>query len=120
MAGTFPFVFVYQMIAAPFVAGFLVAAWGFWRILEPGTSTITENPFVIAVSIVAAILAFGTMLVMSLSGSYEGWRTGWAWAQGRRFQEALFEGPTVKVLFRFLQKARSAVSHLNLAVSHRH
>lgn len=113
MAGTFPFVFVYQIIAAPFVAALLLAASALCKILEPGASTTTQNPLVILVSIAAAILSFGTMLTMSLAGFYEGWRTGWACAKGRRFQEALYEGPMVKFLGRFLQKARSIVSPLS-------
>src|ERR1700733_6630966 len=58
MAGTFPFVFAYQVIAAPFVAGILLAVWAFWKILEPGTSTTTESPLIIGVSIGGALLAF--------------------------------------------------------------
>jgi len=106
MAGTFPFVFAYQIIAAPFVAVLLVAAWAFWKVLEPGVSTTTQNPVVIVVSITSAFLAFGTVLAMSLAGFYEGWRTGWACGGGRRFQEVLYEGPTVRLIFRILQMAR--------------
>jgi hypothetical protein len=113
MAGTFPFVFAYQLIAAPFVAALLLAAFATWKILEPGASTTTQNPLIIAVSLSAAFLSFGTMLTMSLAGFYEGWRTGWACAKGRRFQEVLYEGPTVKLLGRLLQKARSIVPPLS-------
>jgi hypothetical protein len=112
MAGTFPFVFAYQIIAAPFVAVLLLADLALWKILEPGVSATTQNPLVILVSIAAAFLSFGAMLTMSLAGFYEGWRTGWACAKGRRFQEVLYEGPTVKLISRFLQKARSIVSDL--------
>lgn len=119
MAGTFPFVFAYQVIAAPFVAGLLFAAWAFWKILKPGVSTMTQNPLVIVVSIAAAFLSFGTMLAMSLAGFYEGWRTGWACAKGRRFQEVLYEGPTVSLLCRLLQKARSNVHTLSVALLHK-
>jgi hypothetical protein len=113
MAGTFPFVFAYQLIGAPFVAALLLAAFAIWKILEPGASTTTQNPLVIAVGISAAFLSFGTMLTMSLAGFYEGWRTGWAYAKGRRFQEVLYEGPTVKLLGRLLQEARSIVPPLS-------
>lgn len=109
MAGTFAFVFAYQIIAAPFIAVLLVAAWAFWRIIEPGASATTHNPFVIVVSILAAFLSFGAMLVMSLAGFYEDWRTGWAYAKGRGFLEVLYEGPTVRLLYRLLRKVRSRI-----------
>ena len=109
MAGTFPFVFAYQAIAAPFVAGILLAVWAFWKILEPGTSTTTESPLIIGVSIGGAILFFTVMLSMSPAGFYEGWRTGWACARGRHFQAVMWEGPTTRLLRRLLQKARSRV-----------
>jgi len=111
MAGTFPFVFAYQVIAAPFVAGILLVVWAFWKILEPGTSTTTENPVIIVVSLGGAFLSFVVMLTMSLAGFYEGWRTGWGFASGRRFQEVIWEGPTVRLLRRLLQKARSRRSN---------
>ncbi len=108
MAGTFPFVFVYQLIAsAPIVAALLEAAIGFWRILEPGGSTITENPLVIGTSIIAAFTSFGVILVMSLAGFYEGWRVGWAFANGRRVRDVFDEGPTVKLLSYMLGKVRA-------------
>ena len=113
MATTFPFVFTYQIIAAPVVAALLLVAFAIWKILEPGASTMTQNPIVIVVSISVAFLSFGTILTMSLVGFYEGWRTGWACAKGRRFQEVLYEGPTVRLLGRFLQKARSIVPPLS-------
>jgi hypothetical protein len=114
MAGTFPFVFIYQIIAAPFVAALLLAAFGICNILEPGSSTTTHNPLVIVVSITAALLSFGTMLTMSIAGFYEGWRTGWACADGRRFQGVLYEGYTVRLLRQFLQRARLVVSPLSV------
>jgi hypothetical protein len=107
MAATFPFVIAYQILAAPFVATILLVAWGVWKFLEPGTSTTTENPFVIGVSIGAAFLSFGLMLATSLAGFYEGWRVGWAWARGRRLREAMWERPTVRLLHRLRQRARS-------------
>jgi hypothetical protein len=54
-------------------------------------------------------LSFAVMLTMSLAGFYEGWRTGWACATGRRFQEVMWEGPTMRLLRQLLQKARSRV-----------
>lgn len=51
MAATFPFVFAYQIVAAPFVAGLLFLAWASWKILDTGASETTQNPLVIVVSL---------------------------------------------------------------------
>ena len=104
MAATFPFVLAYQIAAAPFVAGLLFVAWAFWKILEPGASTTTQNPFVIVVSIGAALSSFCAVLGMSLAGFYEGWRTGWACGKGLRLRDVLSEAPTLRLLSRLLQK----------------
>ena len=107
MAGTFPFVFAYELIAAPFVALLLFVAWSIWRIIEPNAmSSTTQNPVAIISSILAAFLSFGVMLTMGLAGFYEGWRTGWVCANGRPFKQALWEGPTVKLLFAFAKKTK--------------
>jgi len=66
MAGTFPFVFVYQVVAAPFVASILLIIWAFWKMMEPGASEMTDSPLIIAVSLGGAFLSFGVMLAMSL------------------------------------------------------
>ena len=104
MAATFPFVFAYQVAAAPLVAGLLFIAWALWKFLEPGASTTTQNPFVIIVSIGAALSSFCAMLGISLAGFYEGWRTGWACGKGFKLRDVLSEAPTLRLLFRLLQK----------------
>lgn len=105
MAATFPFVFAYQIVAAPFVAGLLFLAWAFWKILEPGASATTQNPFVSLVSIGIALTSLCTMLGMSVAGFYEGWRTGWACGKGLRLWDVLSEAPTLKPLFWLLEKS---------------
>ncbi len=100
MARTFPVVLAYQVMASPFVACVLLANWDFWKILEPGASATTENPIIIVISIGAALLAGGLMLATSVAGFYEGWRIGWAFANGRQFQEVVWEGPTIGLLRR--------------------
>jgi hypothetical protein len=102
MTGTFPFVFVYQIIALPFIGCILLAAFAFWRILEPAGSTTTDNPFVIVVFIGAILLSGNFFLAISLTGFYEGWRTGWACANGRAIRQVMAEGPTAKLLRRVL------------------
>jgi hypothetical protein len=103
MARTFPFVFAYQIIAAPFVAASLLMAWAFWKILEPGASSTNQNPFVIVVSIGVALLSLVAMFVASVAGFYEGWRIGWAYGNGRALQEVLYEGPTLKPIWLLLR-----------------
>ena len=105
MAATFPFVFVYQLAAAPFVARLLLVAWAFWRVLEPGASTTTQSPFVIIVSIGAALVSFSAILGMSLAGFNDGWRTGWDWGTGRGLQDSLSEAPTLRLVFRLPHKS---------------
>ena len=83
MAGTFPGVITYQVLAAPVVAALLVAMRLSWKTLEPGSGTTTSNPVVITVSIIGALLAFAVVLGMSLAGFWEGWRLGWALAGGK-------------------------------------
>lgn len=113
MAMTFPLVFVYQVVVAPLVAGLLLVAWALWKILEPGTSTTTQNPLVIGISIAMAFLSFGAMLIASLAGFYEGWRAGWACGKGRPWREAIREGQAAAFLQRLLpagtKKARRVV-----------
>ena len=65
---------------------------------------MTPSPLIIAVSISAVFLAFGMMLTVSIVGFYEGWRIGWAYARGRRFSAILYEGPTMKLGNRLIQK----------------
>jgi hypothetical protein len=78
VAATFPFVFAYQIIAAPVVLTMLLGAFALWRFLEP-VSTI-KNPVVAGGFI---------MFVASLAGFADGWRTGWGLARGRPINETL-------------------------------
>lgn len=111
MAGTFPFVFVYQVVAAPFVASILLIIWAFWKMMEPGASEMTDSPLIIAVSLGGAFLSFGVMLAMSLAGFFEGWRTGWACANGRSFMEVASGQPTARLLLRLARNAIHLRSH---------
>ena len=104
MAATFPSVFAYQIIAAPFVAAFLSLGWVFWKVLDPGTSATAQNQLVTVVSFGIALASLCTMLGMSLAGFYEGWRIGWAFGKGRKFHDILAETPTLRLLVRLLQR----------------
>jgi hypothetical protein len=57
MAGTFPFVFAYQIIAALFVAPLLLAFLAFLKILEPSSPAMTQNALAIVLSIAGALLS---------------------------------------------------------------
>jgi hypothetical protein len=109
MAGTFPFVIAYQIIATPVVACILLASWLFWRILEPGHSADTQNPLILVVTLSLGVASLIVMLTMSLAGFYEGWRTGWACAGGRPLRGAIVDGPTVRLLRSLLSKVRSTL-----------
>jgi hypothetical protein len=73
MAGTFPFVLAYQILAALPVGIVLLFGWAFWKLLEPGTSSSTANPVIIAVSICVAFIAFAMLLMTFVAGFYDGW-----------------------------------------------
>ena len=113
MAGTFPFVFAYQIVAAFFVAALLLTASAFLKILEPSSPAMTQNTLAIVISIAGALLSFGAMLITSLAGFCEGWRTGWEYGKGRPFPEVLYETPIVKILSRFRRKARPVAKRSN-------
>ena len=93
MAGTFPAVIAYQVLAAPFVLAILLGVRLIWKTLEPGRGTSTENPVVIVVSLTGALLALGVAAGMSVAGFVEGWRAGWRVARGEDVMSALRTGP---------------------------
>ena len=103
MVGTFPGVFFFQLVAAPVAFGVLLIAWLVWRLIEPGNSTTTENPIVIATSIAVILIDLVAVGGMSLLGFYEGWRAGWQISKGRRWRDAIDHGPSARIL-RYLRK----------------
>jgi hypothetical protein len=98
MAATFPGVWIFQIVAAPFALGILLVAGTVWRMLEPSLPQTTENPFVIGTFIAAVLLDFVLILGMSLAGFYEGWRIGWLCAKGQAWRQVIGEGPTAKLI----------------------
>jgi hypothetical protein len=98
MAGTFPFVLAYQFLAVPIVAVVLLSGWTFWKLLEPGSPSLTTNPVVIVASISVAFIAVATILTMSLAGFYDGWKTGWKCGQGENLRDALSKAPAYNQL----------------------
>src|SRR5438552_18091711 len=106
MAGTYPGVFVCQIAAAPVVAAVLAAAWLFWRIVEPGSTTTTSSPIVGAVSLIAALFVACFFGVMSFIGFYQGWRIGWAYGSGGHLRSIVEAAAPVR-WFRELGKLRA-------------
>jgi hypothetical protein len=107
MAGTFPFVLAYQLLAAPIVAVVLLSGWAFCKLLEPGSSSLTTNPLVIVSGMTVIFIAFATILLMSLAGFYDGWRTGWKCGQGENLRDALSEAPAYNRLREYVRVLRS-------------
>jgi hypothetical protein len=103
MAGTFPGVFLFQLLAAPVVIVILLAMHVLWKAGEPGASAATDHPVVIAGSIVGAFLAFGIVLGASVAGFCEGWRVGWTCGKGRGLRDAVEDGLFARVVRRFMQ-----------------
>ena len=70
--------------------------------LDPASSVThaTTSGLVIAMSIGTALLAFVTMLTVSIIGFLEGWLLGWRCAHGEHFRDVLKRGPTVRLLWR--------------------
>jgi hypothetical protein len=88
-AATFPFVFAYQIMAAPVVFTMLVGALAFQRLVEPTSSGKIENPVVIKGFFIAFAASAIVMLIASVAGFADGWRTGWGIARGRPASEML-------------------------------
>lgn len=107
MAGTFPGVFLFQLLAAPVVILILVAMHVLWKAAEPGASAATDNPVVIAGSIVGAFLASGIVLGVSVAGFCEGWRIGWTYGQGRGLRDAVEDGLFARAVRRFMRLERA-------------
>ena len=108
MAGTFPGVFFYQIIAAPIIFALLLMANFVSKIIEPGTATTTENPAVIFISICTLLISFAIAAGMSLTGYCEGWRTAWLMADGEGFVKTLKCGLTARMLRLLIRRPKSA------------
>ena len=98
MAATFPGVALFQLVTAPVLVVLLLGMRLVWKGLEPGASTTTENPVVIGMTVLVALLAFGLMLVMSVAGFCEGWRVGWVYGAGTPLRKAIKDGFPARVI----------------------
>lgn len=96
MAGSFPGVFLFQILAAPVAASVLLLTGGIFALFHPGD---TGKLLLI---LAMALIVFGIIAVASLLGFYAGWRAGWEFAAGRSVR-ALFGndrllGPIVRAV----------------------
>jgi ABC-type phosphate transport system permease subunit len=102
IAATFPFVFAYQIMAAPVVLTILLGAFALWRLLEPVSTK--KNPVVAGGFFIAIIGSAIIMFVASLAGFADGWRTGWGLARGRPINETLSYTIPKKCLDRLMSR----------------
>jgi hypothetical protein len=98
MAGSFPGVFLFQLISAPLVALILLTVAGISHFGQPPDIIIA----ILAPLIVLFIICIPA--VASLLGFYTGWRVAWELAAGRSAREFLQTDRVLGPLVRFLRK----------------
>jgi hypothetical protein len=98
MVGTFPAVWLFQIVIAPFAFCILLLAGMMRWFLEPSLPATTENPVVIRIFIAAVLVDVALVLAASVLGFYEGWRAGWRCAMGRSWREAIGDGPSMRLI----------------------
>ena len=94
MAGSFPGVFLFQLLSAPLIALALVSVGGIAHLLRP--------PDVVIVLLALFIVCIPA--VASLLGFYTGWRVAWGLAAGRSAREFLEADRVLGPFVRFLRK----------------
>ena len=97
MAGSFPGVFLFQLISAPLVALVLLTIAGISHFGKPPDIIIA----VLAPLIVLFII--GLPAVASLLGFYTGWRVAWELAAGRSTRELLRTDRVLSPIVSFLR-----------------
>ena len=98
MAGSFPGVFLFQVISAPMVALFLLMFAAIFAVFRPTGSwevACFTGLFLGTVGLVAAA---------SLLGFYAGWRIAWELAAGRSARTFLSADPVIGPIVRFLTR----------------
>jgi hypothetical protein len=94
MAGSFPGVFIFQIMSAPLVALTLLMLVGVSHLFHP--------PEVLIVILAFFILSIPT--VASLLGFYAGWRVAWELATGRSARASLEADRLLGPIFRCLRR----------------
>ncbi len=98
MAGSFPGVFLFQLISAPLVALILLTIAGISQLGKPPDIIIA----VIAMLVVPLII--GIPAIASLLGFYTGWRIAWELAAGRSAREFLRTDRILAPIVGFLRR----------------
>jgi hypothetical protein len=94
MAGSFPGVFLFQLVSAPFLALVLLSVGGISYFFRPPDVVI----------VLLALLLVGIPAVASLLGFYTGWRIGWELASGRSARGFLQADRVLGPFVRFLRE----------------
>jgi hypothetical protein len=94
MAGSFPGVFLFQLLSAPLLALVLLTIGGISHFFRP--------PDIIIIVLVLFIVSIPT--VASLLGFYTGWRVAWELAAGRSARTFLEADRILGPAVRFLRK----------------
>jgi hypothetical protein len=92
MASSFPGVFFFQIVSAPFVILLSLTA-------------IAVSHFFRPPDLIILFLAMGMIcipVIASLLGFYVGWRAGWEWAAGRSVRRFLRSASVVGTIIHFL------------------
>jgi len=94
MAGAFPGVFLFQLVAAPLLVALLLAIAGISHFFHPPD----------AIFIVLALSVISIPAGASLLGFYTGWRIAWELAAGRSAREFLHTDRVLGPIIRFLRR----------------
>ena len=94
MAGSFPGVFLFQLISAPLVAVILLTVDGISHFFRP------PDPIIIAL----VLFIISIPAIASLLGFYTGWRVAWELAAGRPAREFLRTDRVLAPVVSFLRR----------------
>lgn len=106
MAGSFPGVFLFQMISAPLVALFLLVFAVIFAVFRPAGDGET------ACFIGLFFAMVGWVAAASLLGFYTGWRIAWELAAGRSVRAFLTTDQVLGPFVRFLRRRSSFLKRI--------
>jgi hypothetical protein len=100
MAGSFPGVFLFQLLSVPLFALYFLLIWCIAWLIPPRDGSITSDSLIVTL----IFISFGIMAIMSLLGFYTGWRVAWELAAGRSARAFLVADRVLGPAVRFLRK----------------
>ena len=98
MAGSFPGVFLFQLVAAPLVVLILLTIAGISHFGQP------PDIFIAILAPMMLLFILGIPTVASLLGFYTGWRVAWELAAGRSAREFLRTDRVLSPVVGFLRR----------------